>query len=303
MAEQLNHGEWKGNTAGSTWMHRTLIASFKIMNLRFVYLGMAVFVVPMYMLFAHQGYITMYHYFRQRQGYGVLKSFLHVYLNHYRFGQVILDRFASYAGQKFEFELDGMDLFERLSAGKEGFMILSSHIGNYELAGYSFSSMHKRYNALVYSGEAETVMENRNRLLSKHNIRMIAMKEDMSHVFMVNEALVNGEIVSAPSDRVFGSPRNLTCDFMGGKGRFPLGPFMMALQRGLPTITIFVMKISPYRYKVYIREVKCDERPYANRQEKAQNLAQHFAAEMEKVIRLYPDQWFNYFEFWNNDKE
>ena len=30
MAEQLNHGEWKGNTAGSTWMHRTLIASFKI---------------------------------------------------------------------------------------------------------------------------------------------------------------------------------------------------------------------------------------------------------------------------------
>ena len=68
MAEQLNHGEWKGNTAGSTWMHRTLIASFRIMNLRFVYLGMAVFVVPMYMLFAHQGYITMYHYFRQRQG-------------------------------------------------------------------------------------------------------------------------------------------------------------------------------------------------------------------------------------------
>ena len=78
---------------------------------------------------------------------------------------------------------------------------------------------------------------------------------------------------------------------------------MMALQRGLPTITIFVMKISSYRYKVYLREVKCDERPYANRQEKAQNLAQHFAAEMEKVVRLYPDQWFNYFEFWNNDKE
>lgn len=303
MAAELEHGSWKGNTSGTTWMHHTLIASFRYMNLRFVYLGMAVFVVPFYMLFAHRGYITMYHYFRQRQGYGVWKSFVHVYLNHYRFGQIILDRFAAYAGRKFEFELDGMDLFERLSAGEQGFVILSCHVGNYELAGYSFTSMIKRYNALVFSGEAETVMENRNRLLSKHNIRMIPMSADMSHLFLMNEALANGEIVSIPADRIFGSPRHVECDLLGSKARFPYGPYAMALQRGLPIITIFVMKVSAYRYKVYIREVKADERKYANRQEKALNLAQHFAGEIERVLKQYPDQWFNYFEFWNNDTE
>ena len=177
--ERLEHEEWQGSTSGTVWMHRTLMRSFKYLNLRFVYLGMALFVIPFYMLFAHRGYITMYHYFRRRHHFGVWKSFRYVYLNHYRFGQVILDRFAVYAGRQFEFERDGLPLFDALCSGQEGFIILSCHVGNYEMAGYTFTADKKRYNALVYSGEAETVMENRNRILSKHNIRIVPVKEDM----------------------------------------------------------------------------------------------------------------------------
>ena len=76
--EQLEHGEWHGNTDGMPWMHRMLKNSFKYLNLRFVYLGMAIFAVPFYMVFSHQGYISMYRYFRQRRGYGVCKSFFNV---------------------------------------------------------------------------------------------------------------------------------------------------------------------------------------------------------------------------------
>lgn len=42
--------QWKGNTKGTPWMHRMLIASFKVMNLRFIYAGLAVAVVPCCML-------------------------------------------------------------------------------------------------------------------------------------------------------------------------------------------------------------------------------------------------------------
>ena len=111
MAEQLEHGEWRGNTGGMTWMHKVLIWAFRYINLRLVYAGMAVFVIPFYMLFAHKGYISMYHYFRRRQGFGVWKSFRYVYLNHYRFGQIILDRFAVFAGREFQFELEGYDKY------------------------------------------------------------------------------------------------------------------------------------------------------------------------------------------------
>ena len=292
-------------------MHRTLIGSFKYLNLRFVYLGMAVFVVPFYMLFAHKGYITMYHYFRQRHHFGVWKSFYYVYKNHYRFGQVILDRFATYAGQHFQVERDGYDTFQELDMGESGFMILSCHVGNYELAGYTFKATQKRYNALIFSGEAETVMENRNRILSENNIRMVPVSEDMSHIFVMSDALDNGEIVSIPADRIFGSPRSVVCRFFDSDARFPLGPFMISLQRQVPTVAIFVMKESPYRYTTYIRRVETDSQEVQrletekgrklNRQEQAALLAQAFAREVEAVLKRYPEQWFNYYEFWNQD--
>ena len=180
-------------------------------------------------------------------------------------------------------ERDGLPLFDALCSGQEGFIILSCHVGNYEMAGYTFTADKKRYNALVYSGEAETVMENRNRILSKHNIRIVPVKEDMSHIFVMNEALANGEIVSIPSDRIFGSSRYVECELLGGKVKLPLGPFAMAMQRQVPTIAIFVMKDSAYHYK---------------RQEKVASLAQQFTREVESVLKAYPEQWFNYFEYW-----
>ena len=198
-------------------------------------------------------------------------------------------------------ELEGYDKYLELCHGDSGFIILSCHVGNYELAGYTFKATEKRYNALVFPGEAKAVMENRNRVLSENNIHMIPMSEDMSHIFLINDALASGEIVSIPGDRIFGSPRYVECDFLGSRARFPLGPYMMALQREVPTIATFVMKVAAYRYQVYIRRIQTDDRQFANRQEQAANLAQHFASEIETILRQYPEQWFNYYEFWNHD--
>ncbi len=302
MPEELNHEEWSGKTDGTTWMHRALIGIFRRVDVSVVYAFMAVFVIPFYMLFSHGGYMAMYHYFRQRHHYGRLKAFRYVYLNHYRFGQVILDRFAAYAGKRFEFELDGNDLILDLCRQEPGFMILSSHVGNYELAGYAFNSFAKRYNALVFSGEAKTVMANRKRMLSHNNINMIFVSNDMSHIFLMNNALANGEIVSVPCDRIFGSPRFVECDFLGAKAHFPMGPFAMALQRGVATLTLFIMKVSAHKYKGIIRRIAIDESiTVKGRTERAAALAQSFARELEGILRQYPEQWFNYYEFWQTD--
>lgn len=299
----MEHSQWEGKTEGTTWMHRTLIRSFRYLNLRFVYAGMAVFVVPFYMLFSHQGYISMYHFFRQRMGYSPMKAFRYVYLNHCKFGQIILDRFAVYAGKHFDFEIENYDMFLDLSHQQGGFMILSCHVGNYEIAGYAFKAKEKRYNALVFSGEADTVMENRNRLLSKNNIRMIPVKEDMSHLYLMNNALSDGEILSIPGDRIFGSPRSVMCDFFGSKAKFPLGPYAVAMSHEVPVLGIFVMKESAFRYHVYIRPLSTSQFPQGiSRKEKAALLAQQYAHEMEEIVRKYPTQWFNYYEFWNNNE-
>ena len=278
-------------------MHRALISVLRFMGLRPMYAVMAVFVVPFYIVLRRKAFIAIWHYMRQRQGFGRWKSFRMAYLNHYRFGQVVLDRFAMYAGIKFQLDRVNNELFTELSNGDEGFVILSCHVGCYEMAGYTFTATQKPYNTLVYGGETQSVMENRRRLFAMHNIRMITTSDDMSHIFEMNNALANGQIVSIPADRIFGSTRTVECQLLGAKANLPLGPFALATQREAKTIAIFVMKESAYRYTVYVRPVQADQQ--LKRNERTAALAQAFATEMETILKKYPEQWYNYYEFWD----
>ena len=295
MTDTLQHNEWSGKTDGQPWMQRSLIAMFHVLPLWLLY-GVMALVVPFYMLFNRKGYQAMYRFFRERFSYGPLKSFCMVYANHFRFGQIILDRFGVYAGKKYQFLTEGQELMDELETHPEGFLLLSSHVGNYEIAGYSLKPKSKKFNALVFAGETATVMENRQRLLSQNNMNMIAVKEDLSHLFAINAALDNGEIVSMPADRIFGSQKSAECPFFGEKARFPLGAFATAVQKGVSVLAVFVMKEGMKKYHAYVREIQCDDK--ANKREQMSQLAQHFATQLEDIVRRYPTHWFNYFDFW-----
>ena len=287
---------WRGTTAGATWMHRWLIGSTRVMPLQMLYAFAAIFVIPFCMVFSHKGYLAAYHFFRQHLGQGVCRSFWNTYLNHCRFAQVIIDRFHIYGGGRFDFDIDNYECFSRLAQAPSGFVILSAHVGNYEAAGYALAAKEKRFNALVYGQEAKTVMQNREMLFSANNIRMIAVRPDMSHLFEMSNALSNGEIMSIPADRLFGSRRTVSCRFMGTEASFPMGPFATACQRDVPVLTIHVMKAGLRRYRVYVRSL--DDMEGTLRQ-RLQHLATQYAATLEEVLQKHPTQWFNYYEFWN----
>ena len=295
MTDTLQHNEWSGKTDGQPWMQRSLIAMFRVLPLWLLY-GFMALVVPFYMIFNRKGYRAMYGFFRERLGYGRCKSFWSVYANHFRFGQIILDRFGVYAGKKYRFITEGQELMDALENHPEGFLLLSSHVGNYEIAGYSLKPKNKRFNALVYAGETATVMENRQRLLTKNNMSMILVKEDLSHLFAINTALDNGQMVSMPADRIFGSQKNVECRFFDAKANFPLGAFAMAVQKDVPVLAVFVMKEGMKRYHAFVKEVVCDRQ--AGKREQMAQLAQSFAEHLETIVRRYPTQWFNYFDFW-----
>jgi predicted LPLAT superfamily acyltransferase len=213
------------------------------------------------------------------------------------FAQVVIDRFAMYAGRHFRVTIDGFEHFRRLAERPGAFVLLSSHVGNYEMAGYTLVSDHKRLNALVFSGEKQTVMEHRTEMFADKNIRMIPVSDDMSHLFLLNQAIQQGEIVSMPADRIFGSQKSVSATLLGAPVRLPLGPFSVAAMHGLRVLAVNVMKVTPDRYHVYVRPISYDHR--APRQEQTRQLAQRYAAELERILTIYPTQWYNYFEYWN----
>lgn len=293
---ELKHDKWVGTTYGNGFMHRWLIRGLRVIDVRLLYAFASLFIVPPTMIVNSSARKSTYRFFRNRIGFGRWRSAWMTYVNHCKFSQVVIDKFAMYAGKKFDISIDGYDTFLKLADMPGGFVQLSSHIGNYEIAGYSLVAKTKRFNALVFGGEKESVMANRSKLFEANNIRMIPMKEDMSHLFVIDNAISEGEILSMPADRVFGSQKFIEIEFFGEKARFPQGPFILAAMRSVPMLFVSVMKVKAKRYHITVSKIELPQE--VNMRKKAALLAEKYAALLEDTVRKYPAQWYNYFDFW-----
>jgi predicted LPLAT superfamily acyltransferase len=286
--------QWEGTTYGNGLMHRWLIGLLRRIDIRIIYVFTYVFVIPPCLF--RPGFKFIYRFFRERFGQSPLHAFCSTYRNHCVFAEAVIDKFAMYAGRRFCIDIEGNEHFQRLADKTSGFVLLSSHVGNYEIAGYSLVTKDKPINALVFFGEKASVMQNRNKMFAQTNIRMIPIRNDMSHLFELDSALSNGEIVSIPGDRIWGSSKTVCVTFLGKEARLPLGPFRVITTRGLDALIVHVIKVSWLTYKCFVTPMSYDKE--APRKEQIAILAKQYIEEMERIVRRYPTQWYNYFEFW-----
>lgn len=286
--------QWDGTTYGNGLMHRWLIGLLRRIDVRLIYVFAYVFVVPPCLF--RPGFKFIYHYFREHFGLTTVSAFWKTYQNHCMFAQAVIDKFAMYAGRKFDIEIEGYEHFNRLTTRPEGFVQLSSHVGNYEIAGYSLVAKGKQFNALVYFGEKASVMQNRTKMFDQTNIRMIPIRQDMSHLFELDNALTNGQIVSIPGDRIWGSSKSVPVTFLGQEAQLPMGPFKVIATRSMEVLVVHVMKVASLKYKIYVTPLSYDKTVSRNQQ--VEQLSKQYAEELERIVRRYPTQWYNYFDFW-----
>ena len=176
--------------------------------------------------------------------------------------------------------------------------IVSAHIGNYEISGYMLQSDTKRLNALVYSSETEIVTENRTKLMGGNNIRLIPVRDDMSHIFEVSTALQNGDIISSVVDRINGSGKSLECHFLNGVADFPIGLFALAASFDVEVLAVFTLKVAANKYKTIIRRIDTATETSLSKRQKIEKMTHCYISHIEDILHQYPEQWFNFYEFW-----
>ena len=154
----------------------------------------------------------------------------------------------------------------------------------------------KRINALVYAGEKASLMERRNEMLGNSNICMIPVGTNMDHLFAIDQAFKRGEIVSLVADRHWGSSKTIATTFLSAPICLPQGPFSVAVIGGLDVVSIQVMKTSWRGYTIFVHSLAYDKA--ASRRQQVEELAQAYVDCLEKTVKRYPLQWYNYFDFW-----
>lgn len=80
--------------------------------------------------------------------------------------------------------------------------------------------------------------------------------------------------------------------FLGGEASFPYGPFSIAAMRSLDVVAVNVMKTAAKQYTIYITPLLYNKE--ANGKARIEELSDAYVKELEKMLGLYPTQWYNY---------
>lgn len=274
-------------------MQQSLIRMFRHINPVVLYPIVGIWVLG-YICFAPSGTRGIWQYWTHR---GAKHRALNLYLTYLEFGKAILDRFAAYSGRTINVRIEGSDILKRLNASPQGYIVLSSHIGNQELAGYTFRPEKPMY-VSVYMGDTETVQSNRRAMFERQGLRLLPMRPDGSHVIDMHNVLSEGNILSIHADRLFYHSKSLRTPIFGEEALYPEGPFRIAVAESVPVVSLFFMRERMDTYTLHVRELTDGRLPGKNKREQSEELLHRYVRANEQMLDRYPRQWFHFYEFW-----
>ncbi|KXO00428.1 lipid A biosynthesis acyltransferase [Aequorivita aquimaris] len=290
-------GEWEGKSKGTVLGYKIFIFFIRKLGVRAAY-GLLYFVALYYVFFAGRSTRSIFYYFRKRLKYSWTKSVFSIYKSYYVFGKTIIDKAAISSGlqNRFTHECDGVDNIIELLDKKQGGIMISAHVGNFEIAEFFFEEIDTRSQISLVTTDVEhkNIKEYMEKVTMRSNVKFILVKEDMSHIFEINNALSNGELVCFTGDRYMKGQKVLTESLMGKEANFPAGPFLLASRLNVPVLFVYVMKETNKHYHLYARQAEVKNRD-------AQGLLKKYTESVEWMLKKYPLQWFNYFDFWETD--
>jgi predicted LPLAT superfamily acyltransferase len=287
--------EWSGQSKGNLLGYKVFAFSIRTLGLRFSYF-ILYFVALYYFLFSWKSTKNIKKYFRDRLKYSKFKTLISIYKSYYVFGQTLIDRIAISSGMKdkFTYEFDGVEKIRETLGKGNGGVLISAHIGNFEISEYFFDDFDKNMyiNLVTTDLERKKIKNYLEGLSIKSRAKYILIKDDMSHIFGFNKALSENEFICMTGDRYVDGSKFLEIDFLGEPARFPAGPFLIGSKLKVPVLFVYVMKESAFHYHLYAREANVDPK-------NEHLLLESYRDNVNSMIEKYPLQWFNYFDFWN----
>ena len=173
-----------------------------------------------------------------------------------------------------------------LDEGK-GVIILTAHIGNWELLAASFGVM--GYHGAVVG--RRIYYEKYNQLVVKlrESVRVRTLYRDGSPKDILKVLKAN-QILGMLADQDVDSIEGVFVDFFGQTAYTPVAPVKLAMAAETVIVPGFVIREGDH-YRLILEEPITPEITQGNKQEAVQKYTERWSAIVEKYIRKYPEQW------------
>lgn len=229
------------------------------------------------------------------------------FLNVRYFGFGIVDRLALWHGRidvnKSIKAHNSEVLYHYAEQSQKGGIILSSHLGNFDLCrGAGKQRFKAKVNVIVDIENAKKINQILSLVNQEYLVDFIAVNEiNISLAIQLKEKIDAGEFIVIAGDRVNDEQfsNSVEVPFLGQPAKFPIGPYVLAKVLECPIFTLYCFANKKGHYDVYFEQLFTSvDFSKADKKAKIHHYASLYAADLEKQCLQYPEQWFNFYNFW-----
>jgi predicted LPLAT superfamily acyltransferase len=219
------------------------------------------------------------------------------------FTTIHFDRFLVGQAKSASFTAGG---WEKLQAvvGRQGGILLMSHLGNWEMAALLLKQQKADLQLLLYMGvkEKEGVERMQKNDLRKSGVTIIGADQQNSSPFSAVEGirfLQAGGLVSMAGDIVWRSDqRRVPVTFLGHTAYLPEAPFVFALVSGAPLFVFFAFRTGKNNYHFIVSDpIPIQPATRGERSKAIAWAAQRYADLLEQALRQHPFEWYHFDRF------
>jgi predicted LPLAT superfamily acyltransferase len=221
----------------------------------------------------------------------------------FSFSAVSLDRLFLLSGHAGEFQVlvhDPEALLQNAAGGK-GSIVLVSHFGSFDVMRVPGAEWKKLRVRVVMDGrQARMAMAMLRALNPGFAADVIdAAQPGPQLALSLKNALDAGDVVGLMADRARAGEPTVAVSFLGGAAQLPLYPWQLASVLKAPVFLGFGVYRGGRRYDLHFEKFSDGlSAPRGRRQAAAQGWAQQYAGRLEHYVRMAPDNWFNFYDFW-----
>jgi len=280
---------------GSALGHKVILTIYKLFGYRFVSFILK-FIAFYYALFTPSVRASLQSFY---DGIAKELTFRTYYEHILSFAHSIFDRFISrIAPEELSFERENREAFMGL---KEGGVVLLSHVGGWATAAHSLKAEIPPMHIVMREAQQEKIkrLEREKKRVNEGGVKIIDLNDGaIAANIQIANALMNKEVIAMMTDRVIDERKKIEVEFLGRKVFINQNPFEIAHRFHKKLVATFVVSIGVAKYKLIFREIDVAEKSL-------QEVAQAYMSILEDIIKVYPNQWYNFYDFFNhsNSKE
>lgn len=185
-------------------------------------------------------------------------------------------------------------LDDLLAKGK-GVIVLSAHLGNWELGAAALAQRGFRVNAVALWQPDPKLNALYQSYRQRRRINVIAFGRAARECIA---ALRRNEIVAVIGDRDYTGGRD-TVEFFGQAARLPDGPAKLALATGAPILPLFMVRTANDTFAYVLGEpIWADPR-----RDTVRDVMRRIAQALERVISQHSEQWFLFHDLWDVESD